>query len=613
MICFLQIIFCTLLVCFSLSSELQSKIKNCNHDTIERYLKSRFPVVQEENNAVSFSAFNQHQMQQMIIDYLASFYKDEGILDANAIRDLDIIQEEGEDLLASLVNILQPRTKTGEATLLLLLLHPTKHMHIIKQRQDLVCFFVENPELMANIDSLLQNIGYTEHQFLSLIGHDFISKETETKYWPKISIYESYIRRIPSLFMAHHLGMFGIRASISIALKMLPLFLYAMTQETSYAALSGIISWGISYFVDCSLYVSLIDFLSKSQKIQHQFVGVLSYLNAVNLLLQLFETIRFFQTQPLFLQLHETVISGKSLNDVRHFLTRKTFVQQRPILHHWGNVFVAYQKIKNIDYDIIANLLHVIGELDVAISLAKIIFKEKTNKHECWCFAQFEKNMLEPKLLLKSTWNPLLLQHKSIDEVISNDISFHKGLKNIVLTGPNSCGKTSITTGFVIAILLAQSVGVVPAIQCTLTPFDHIYILCAAKSANPKGKSRFHVELNQIKQFLTDLELVWNKGGFTFAVLDEIFTGTNPSDGESAAREFLKYFLQKNVNNNGLMIISTHYQSLTEIAKQNIVCANYKVDVQRDTNGSFKKLFRFLPGVSLVRNALDMFKNDFLL
>jgi|GEM_PF-5003582 len=559
------------------------------------------------------SPYNVREIQNVIIDYVRPFYRDEKILCASVVNDLDIVNQDGKDLAACLKHVLQPRTKAGEATLLLLLLHPTTYTQNVRQRQKLVQFFIDNPDIFDFMDELLHGLALYEDRFVTAINYDFIPKESESLYWSKIPMYGAYTRKTPFLYMANQLGLFGVLGSVSLALKFLPALFYSTTNNISHTVLCTAISWLSSLFVDVALCSSTIHVACKSRQIHHQLIGVSTYLNTIDSLVKMSERIPFFQDQPLFFQLHETVLLQKHLNDVRHFLNEYTFSGAASVMHNWGNVFVAYQKLKNISHDVFSNLFHVIGELDIAITLAKLMREDAKNDRHRWCFAQFKEDAAEPMLILKDAWNPILLHHKALDQIISNDMSFTNGMRNVILTGPNSCGKTAITTGFATEIILAQSFGVVPASECVLTPFNRMYVVFAAKSETGKGQSRFSSEINQIKQMLDCLCRLASKGKFAFVILDEIFTGTNPVDGETAAREFLKYFLQKNVGSHSLTMISTHYLSLADIAKQSVICANYKVDARRQNNGTILRSFKIVPGVSLLHTALDLLRTEGLL
>lgn len=118
-------------------------------------------------------------------------------------------------------------------------------------------------------------------------------------------------------------------------------------------------------------------------------------------------------------------------------------------------------------------------------------------------------------------------------------------------------------------------------------------------------------EINQIKQLIEGLEKLAFEEKFAFVVLDEIFTGTNPTDGEAAALEFLKHVVQKKLNRSFFMIISTHYRLLSEVTKEYPFCLNYKIDVIREKDGNIKKMFTWSPGISSMRVALDLFKENF--
>lgn len=570
--------------------------------SVNQYIQSTFPMVPNKTS-------EDYQVMRAVINLLKPFYQYKDSLSFSVIRDLDIINGEGTDLITALEKMLPLKTKAGKSTLLFSILYPTVYTADILQRQVLVQFFLDNPELIAIIDPILQRIASNENQFISA----FNDKEKEQKKiddWSKISLYETYIHKNSSFHLIYQITSFLAKVGFSAGFKILPFLFYANDQSVSRTILCGIVSLLCSFFVDVSLYSSIVNIRNKSQQIHYYLGGVLNYLNSLSYLVQIGDRIPLCQNHPLFLQLHEVMVVQQSLNEMRHFLQDAISAADMFVLHNWANIALGEQKLKRIDKDSIASICGVIGELDLVIAIARAISDAEERGHHRWCFAQFEENNIEPLLILKNSWHPLLLHHKNLDHIVCNDISFVNGLKNVILTGPNASGKTAITTGFATAIILAQSIGFVPADKCVLTPYSTIFVVFAAKSESGAGQSRFTHELTQVQNVVHGLRECVSKGKFAFVVLDELFTGTNSVDGEAAAKELLKLFLEKNLHSCVLMMLSTHYQRLTEMAHQSATCANYKVEVDRQHNGTVKRTYTLLPGVSLSRVALDMFKES---
>ena len=91
---------------------------------------------------------------------------------------------------------------------------------------------------------------------------------------------------------------------------------------------------------------------------------------------------------------------------------------------------------------------------------------------------------------------------------------------------------------------------------------------------------------------------------FTFAILDELFTGTNPKEGLAGSYGLCDYI---GSFENSLNIITTHFTSLTELEQeQPTKFINYKFELTRDTNNNFIRSYKIAPGVSNQNIAIEL-------
>jgi hypothetical protein len=129
--------------------------------------------------------------------------------------------------------------------------------------------------------------------------------------------------------------------------------------------------------------------------------------------------------------------------------------------------------------------------------------------------------------------------------------------QNILLTGPNRGGKSTLLKSIGAAILMSQTVGVVFARRATLPVFGAI--ITALQPADKLGKlSLFEAEIEFAKGVK---ELVRPGGPVTFLMMDEIFHGTNAHDGVEASQVFLDD-LYGGAGAPLFSVVSTHYMGL---------------------------------------------------
>lgn len=184
-----------------------------------------------------------------------------------------------------------------------------------------------------------------------------------------------------------------------------------------------------------------------------------------------------------------------------------------------------------------------------------------------------------PVVNLYSLWHPCLDRCK----VVRNDVVINRaaGRPNMIITGPNAGGKSTLIKAVVIAALLAQSLTVVPCARSgtCITPFA--FINSQINVPDLKGKrSLFEEEMYRAKSNLEQLAHLRRLAQTTslarsgkysssstsaLVVIDEIFSSTNPVEGISGGYAVAKHLaLQPNC----VMIFSTHYAFLCRLAKE---------------------------------------------
>lgn len=148
--------------------------------------------------------------------------------------------------------------------------------------------------------------------------------------------------------------------------------------------------------------------------------------------------------------------------------------------------------------------------------------------------------------------------HPLLPKPVKNSIESQAGI--ILLTGANMSGKSTFLKSVGLCVYLAH-VGVgVPASKCVMPYFNDIVVNIYSKDNLQSGLSHFMSEVSALKSAVLSAE----RGRPVFAVMDELFAGTNTQDAEALLQLTLEG-LQK--YNRGLFIISTHYSQLKEFVE----------------------------------------------
>jgi DNA mismatch repair protein MutS len=162
-----------------------------------------------------------------------------------------------------------------------------------------------------------------------------------------------------------------------------------------------------------------------------------------------------------------------------------------------------------------------------------------------------------PLLKLEGVWHPAVQREKNIKK----SIDFNEKTRNYILTGPNAAGKSTFIKSVFLNIYLAQTMGISNSEKMEFTPFS--YFLTGIRNQDAQGyESLFESEVHKIRDYFN---VIKKFKGFTFSILDEIFTSTNFNEGYSAANGMCHTIGKMK---NSLHIVATHYTNLHKIEKK---------------------------------------------
>ncbi|MCP3659806.1 MAG: hypothetical protein GY830_05625 [Bacteroidetes bacterium] len=254
------------------------------------------------------------------------------------------------------------------------------------------------------------------------------------------------------------------------------------------------------------------------------------------------------------------------------------------------------------------------GRIDSFLSFSKLFEEAETyDKKNKFVYAKFisRKDRSKPYIKLKNMWNPFLDAKKAVGNNLEMD-GAPGGIRNIILTGPNAGGKSTFVTGATNAILLAHVVGIAPAKEITLTPFDKINTYIDIVDDIAAGKSLFMAEVDRAQSHIKMLKKL-RRDQFSFTIFDEPFSGTNPLEGGAA-----EYSILESIGgySNSLTIVATHYPIVMLLEKnaKDKGFANFKVFIKPTTiEGNKRKInytYKVVRGKSNQAIAIDILEAE---
>ena len=182
-------------------------------------------------------------------------------------------------------------------------------------------------------------------------------------------------------------------------------------------------------------------------------------------------------------------------------------------------------------------------------------------------------------------------------KIVKNSYSLDK---NIIITGPNASGKTTLLKSTLFNIILSQQIGCGFFNSASVKIYDFIH--CYINIPDTGGRdSLYQAEARQCKNILETIEANSTKNHF--CVFDELYSGTNSDEAIDSAYGYLNYL---NKFSNIDYVLTTHYTKLCKkLNKQN---NNFYMKVNINTK-DFEYTYKIKKGISKVKGALKVLKD----
>ena len=506
-------------------------------------------------------------------------------LDKFTIRNLELINSMNQEGISLLDIIDKTISPMGGRLLRRWIIFPLKDIKEIIGRQEVVTYFLKNPDKAEILMSLLSQIGDLER----IVSKVAVGRATPREIVQmKIALHAiEPIKKICEKSDNESLIKFGE------SLDTCELISNRIEKELrndppALISKGGIIAERVNTELDDlrKLAYSGKDYLLKIQQREIEKTGITSLKIAFNSVFGYYIEVRNTHKEKVPTEW----IRKQTLVNAERYITEELKEYEEKILGAEEKILALEMQIFNeLIIEIakfipqIQNNANKIGQIDCLLSFSQCA---KSNRYICPIVDESED------IDIKEGRHPVIEKQLPHDSpYISNNVYLdRKKQQIIIITGPNMSGKSALLRQTALIVLMAQIGSFVPAESARIGYIDKIFTRVGASDNISLGESTFMVEMTEASEILNNLS------PRSLILFDELGRGTSTYDGISIAWAIVEYIHEHHYNS-AKTLFATHYHELNEMENSFKRIKNFNVSV-KEVDKKIIFMRKLIPGGS---------------
>jgi len=200
----------------------------------------------------------------------------------------------------------------------------------------------------------------------------------------------------------------------------------------------------------------------------------------------------------------------------------------------------------------------------------------------------------EGSMSLIRLFHPLLLKSMKREEIISNDFSFQSEEYGVLLSGPNSGGKTVLMKSLGVCILsLLYGVQIAASEKSQIYPYRSLFCDLGDSQSIENNLSSFSGRIKNIKRILEGCK------PDSLVLIDEILAATDPEEASALAQSLIEEIGGRGSK----LIVTTHFEKLKIFAAENKRFMNGSMEFNQE---NLEPTYRYRSGIPGRSMALEI-------